>query len=54
LISNHLNNSARDIRTKDLSLEQLNKLFTCLKAKKQIFVLDETKTVQPHIHIHLK
>ncbi len=53
LISNHLSNSARDIRTKNLSAEDLKLLLKELKSKRQIFVLDETKTVQPHIHIHL-
>jgi hypothetical protein len=54
LISNHLSNSARDIRTKEFSPEELKKLMSYLKSINQIFVLDETKTVQPHLHIHLK
>lgn len=54
LISNHLSNSARDIRTRNLSPEELKKLVNCLRSINQIFVLDETNTVQPHLHIHLK
>lgn len=53
-ISNHLLNSARDIRTKNFSSEELSKLISILRAIREIVVLDETGTEEKHIHIHLK
>jgi len=54
LISNHLSNSARDIRVRNFSSQEISTLVALLKGVREIVVLDETKTAQPHIHIHLK
>ncbi|MCF2502703.1 hypothetical protein L0663_04895 [Dyadobacter sp. CY107] len=53
-ISNHLNDSARDIRTNDLTAAEIKSLLIILKNKADLIVLDETSTSQPHIHVHLK
>ncbi|MEP6747596.1 MAG: hypothetical protein ABJB86_07710 [Bacteroidota bacterium] len=54
LISNHLTNSARDIRTREFSTAEIENLLSILKERNDIVIVDETKTSQPHIHIHLK
>ncbi len=53
-ISHHMSDSARDISVKELSEEDISKLKAILRSYKQVYVLDETKTNSPHIHVHMK
>ncbi|MDF7821832.1 hypothetical protein P1X15_29725 [Runella sp. MFBS21] len=53
-ISNHLLNTARDIQTKHFSKEELSTLKTLINKHQELFLNDETRTKQPHFHLHLK
>lgn len=52
-VSNHLTNSARDIRTRNLSTKEIRELKRIISSYHGIYLNDETNTSQPHFHIHL-
>ncbi len=53
-ISNSLSNAARDIQTANLTMDETYRLLNYLKSRNDLFVMNETRTALPHIHIHMK